>query len=183
MAINFPTGPTVGQEYTAGVKKWTWNGLGWQSTSITYGPTGPTGPAGGVTKIIAGDNIIISPTGGTGEVTINSSGGGGGGLTTTTVTLSTNTATAVDTVAISSFTTIEYTVSIKQGSVVRSSKVFVQNNTTNVDYTEYAVMSTGGSLAGILVAAELSSTDMVLKVTITNASSSNATIKLQKSVI
>ena len=46
MPINFPTGPTVGQEYIAGVKKWTWNGVGWQSTSVTYGPTGPTGATG-----------------------------------------------------------------------------------------------------------------------------------------
>ena len=61
--------------------------------------------------------------------------------------------------------------------------IYVKNNTTNVDYTEYAVMSTGGSLAGILVAAELSSTDMVLNITITDASFLNATIKLQKSVI
>ena len=33
---------------------------------------------GGVTQIVAGTNVTISPTGGTGVVTINSSGGGGG---------------------------------------------------------------------------------------------------------
>jgi len=32
----------------------------------------------GVTRIVAGANITITPSGGTGEVTINSSGGGGG---------------------------------------------------------------------------------------------------------
>jgi hypothetical protein len=42
------------------------------------GATGPTGPAGGVTSIIAGTNITISPTNGLGDVTINSSGGGSG---------------------------------------------------------------------------------------------------------
>jgi hypothetical protein len=42
------------------------------------GATGATGLAGGVTSIVAGTNITISPTGGTGDVTINSSGGGGG---------------------------------------------------------------------------------------------------------
>ena len=36
-------------------------------------------PAGGVTQIIAGSNVSISPTGGTGAVTINATGGGGGG--------------------------------------------------------------------------------------------------------
>jgi len=35
-----------------------------------------TGSTGGVTKIIAGTNITISPTSGLGDVTINSSGGG-----------------------------------------------------------------------------------------------------------
>jgi len=39
---------------------------------------------GGVSKIIAGQNVTISPTGGTGEVTINASGGGGGGISTVT---------------------------------------------------------------------------------------------------
>jgi hypothetical protein len=37
-----------------------------------------TGGGGGVTQIIAGTNITISPTGGTGNVTINSTGGGTG---------------------------------------------------------------------------------------------------------
>lgn len=37
------------------------------------------GGGGGVTQIVAGTNITISPAGGTGVVTINASGGGGGG--------------------------------------------------------------------------------------------------------
>jgi len=39
---------------------------------------------GGVTQIVAGTNITISPVGGTGIVTINSTGGGGGGFNTAT---------------------------------------------------------------------------------------------------
>jgi hypothetical protein len=35
------------------------------------------GGGGGVTSIIAGTNITIDPPGGTGNVTINSTGGGG----------------------------------------------------------------------------------------------------------
>lgn len=46
------------------------------------------GSSSGVTKIIAGNNVSIAPTSGTGEVTINASGGGGGGsLTGHTVTI------------------------------------------------------------------------------------------------
>ncbi len=40
-------------------------------------------PAGGVTKIVAGNNVTISPSSGTGVVTVNSTGGGGGGGGTT----------------------------------------------------------------------------------------------------
>tara|TARA_R100000231_G_scaffold2747_6_gene4958 strand:+ start:1111 stop:2787 length:1677 start_codon:yes stop_codon:yes gene_type:complete len=50
--------------------------------------------ASGVSQIIAGTNITISPTSGTGVVTINSSGGGGGG-TVTSVGLSMPSAFAV----------------------------------------------------------------------------------------
>ena len=45
--------------------------------------TSGTGGAGGVTSIVAGTNVTITPVGGTGAVTINSSGGGGGGSSIT----------------------------------------------------------------------------------------------------
>jgi hypothetical protein len=60
-----PTGPTGAQGNTG-------------NTGNT-GSTGATGAAGGVTQIVAGTNVTISPTGGTGTVTINSSGGGSAG--------------------------------------------------------------------------------------------------------
>ena len=44
-----------------------------------YGGSAP--PSGGVTSIIAGSNVTISPTTGIGAVTINASGGSGGGVT------------------------------------------------------------------------------------------------------
>ncbi len=44
--------------------------------------TFPTIPSGGVTQIVAGQNVTISPSGGTGVVTINASGGGGSGSVT-----------------------------------------------------------------------------------------------------
>jgi hypothetical protein len=61
----FPVG-TNGQVLSADSTQAT--GLKW----ITLTP-------GGVTQIIAGTNVTISPSGGTGAVTINATGGGGGG--------------------------------------------------------------------------------------------------------
>jgi len=40
--------------------------------------TANASPSGGVSQIVAGTNVTISPAGGTGVVTINSTGGGGG---------------------------------------------------------------------------------------------------------
>ena len=49
--------------------------------SSSYAATASYVLNGGVTQIIAGTNISISPTSGTGSVTISSTGGGGGGVT------------------------------------------------------------------------------------------------------
>ena len=81
------TGPNSAISY---VKKGSAGATGGAGTTGLQGPIGntgatgaqgiqgPIGPAGGVTQIIAGTNVTISPVGGTGAVTINSSGGGGG---------------------------------------------------------------------------------------------------------
>ena len=53
--------PTVGQALT-------WNGSAWTPNTITSG----------VSRIIAGSNVTISPTNGLGDVTINSTATGGG---------------------------------------------------------------------------------------------------------
>lgn len=50
-------------------------------TLINKIPGGGGSGGSGVTQIIAGANVNISPSGGTGAVTINSSGSGGGGVT------------------------------------------------------------------------------------------------------
>ena len=49
-----------------------------QSGNTTIDLDAGGGPGGGVTKIIAGSNIGISPSSGVGEVTITAAGGGGG---------------------------------------------------------------------------------------------------------
>lgn len=63
----------------------TWDGSKWTNlyTRQSYSPGGSAGgggggEGGGVTRIIAGDNITISPANGVGVVTINAIGGGGG---------------------------------------------------------------------------------------------------------
>jgi hypothetical protein len=43
MSINFPSDPTLNQEYTSGSKTWVWNGRGWQVSGTNLGYTGSQG--------------------------------------------------------------------------------------------------------------------------------------------
>ena len=101
-------------------------------------------------------------------------------IETGTATVSANTATTVDTTALSAFTSIEYMVSLKQGSKIRTSKVVVQTDGTSVDMTEFAITETGGTIAGVVVSAAVSSTNGVLQLTVTDAVSTNVTVKFSK---
>jgi len=101
-------------------------------------------------------------------------------IETKTATVSANTATTVDTTALSAFTSIEYMISLKQGTKVRTSKVIVQNNGSSVDMTEFAITETGGVISGVAISAGVSGTDGVLQATITDATSTNVTVKLSK---
>ena len=101
-------------------------------------------------------------------------------ITTGTATVSSNTATTVDTTALSAFTSIEYMVSLKQGSKIRTSKIVVQTDGTSVDMTEFAITETGGTISGVVVSAAVSSTNAVLQLTATDAASTNVTVKFSK---
>jgi len=101
-------------------------------------------------------------------------------ITTGTATVNQNTAQDVDTIALSAFTSAEYMVSIKQGSKIRTSKVILQTDGTSVDMTEFAITETGGTLAGVVVSATTASSNAKLQVTVTDALSTNATVKFSK---
>jgi hypothetical protein len=101
-------------------------------------------------------------------------------ITTGTSTVSANTATTIDTTALSAFTSIEYMVSLKQDSKIRTSKVVVQTDGTSVDMTEFAITETGGTIAGVVVSVAVSSTNAVLQLTATDATSTNVTVKFSK---
>ena len=101
-------------------------------------------------------------------------------IETGTATLTANTATTISTTALSAFTSIEYMVSLKQGSKVRTSKVVMQTDGTSVDMTEFAITETGGSMTGVVISATTSGSDGVLQATVTDASSTNVDVKFSK---
>lgn len=83
---NFDTTLVVGTTLTVGTDvTFSSYGAGTQTGTATFnlevdanGNVIETASGSGVTSIIAGTNVTISPVGGTGDVTINASGGGGG---------------------------------------------------------------------------------------------------------
>lgn len=100
------------------------------------------------------------------------------------------TATAVDAVAASGVQTVEYTVSLMQGTStgmkMRTSKVLAHYNsgTGAVDYTEYAIIETGSTaMAGVNVEAALNSTNIELQVTVTDANTSTVTCRVLRTIL
>jgi hypothetical protein len=141
--------------------------------------------ASGVPSWAAAPITLPSQTGNSGKyLTTNGTSATWGTLvvpiTTGTATVNQNTAQDVDTIALSAFTSAEYMVSIKQESKIRTSKVILQTDGTSVDMTEFAITETGGTLAGVVVSATTASSNAKLQVTVTDALSTNATVKFSK---
>ena len=152
--------------------------LSWGTVSGYSAPTlGSTAISSGATVTTISGLTLTSPTL-TGTITLPQ-----GKLTGGSTTVSANTATTVSTVALADFTTMEYTVSIKQGSKIRSSKVLVQTDGTTVDSVEHSILETGGAMAGVNVTAAVSSTNAVLQVTVTDAATTNAVVKVINTIL
>lgn len=107
--------------------------------------------------------------------------GTGTGFVQTSGTLSANTATTIDTLAISGFIGIEYLLNMKQGTKARASTIrVVTDGTSAVSSEEYGIAEVGGIMTGVSVVASLSSTNSILQVTVTDASATNVTWRLSK---
>lgn len=96
--------------------------------------------------------------------------------------IKTNNITTVDTIPMASFVSAEYLITITQGSKIRTSSVILQTDGTSVDMSEYGVIETGGSISGVVVSATTSSTNAVLQVTITDAATTIARIKISRNL-
>jgi len=101
-------------------------------------------------------------------------------ITTGTTTISSNTATTIDTNALAEFTSAEYMVSLKQGSKTRTSKVILQTDGTSVDMTEFAITETGGQMSGVVVSTTTSAGNALLQVTVTDAATTNVSVKISE---
>jgi hypothetical protein len=106
-------------------------------------------------------------------------------MTTGTYTLTSDTVETIDSVEFGTWSTIEYTLSLKQYLKVRSSKIIVQTNGTDVDMSEYAITETGGSMTGVSVTAILGgmASAAALQIVVTDASITTVDVKFSKVVL
>lgn len=91
--------------------------------------------------------------------------------------------TVIDSWVLEDFHTIEYTVQILQGAKQYCSKLLIITNDTLVNYTNYGIITIGDDINGLSVTAVSDSGQGKLIVQISDATATNASVKVIKSAI
>jgi hypothetical protein len=97
--------------------------------------------------------------------------------------VTTSSPTVIDTWTLGSLRTIEYTVEIVQGTKQYCSKLLVMSNASLVSFTNYGILTIGDDINGLSVSATADASLGKLLVTISDATATNASVKVLKSAI
>lgn len=116
----------------------------------------------------------------TGAITLDS---GTGELNTSTQVVTVNTVTTVDSFDKTVYRTAKYLVQVTQGSKYTTSEVLLAHDGTTSYLSEYAVIELGGTVIPLAVSTSISAGNVLLRVTITDAASTNATVKVARTLI
>ena len=116
----------------------------------------------------------------TGAITLDS---GTGELNTSTQVVNVNTVTTVDSFDKTVYRTAKYLVQVTQGSKYTTSEVLLAHDGTTSYLSEYAVIELGGTVIPLTVSTSISAGNVLLRVTITDAASTNATVKVARTLI
>ena len=116
----------------------------------------------------------------TGAITLDS---GTGELNTSTQVVTVNTVTTVDSFDKTVYRTAKYLVQVTQGTKYTTSEVLLAHDGTDSYMSEYAVIELGASRIPMTVTTSISAGNVLLRVTITDAASTNATVKVARTLI
>ena len=116
----------------------------------------------------------------TGAITLDS---GTGELNTSTQAVTVNTATTVDSFDKTVYRTAKYLIQVTQGSKYTTSEVLLAHDGTDSYLSEYAVIELGASRIPLTVSTSISASNVLLRVTITDAASTSATVKVARTLI
>jgi hypothetical protein len=169
-AINLGT-DTVG-DYLANVTA---------GTGVTIANAGGEGsnPTFSIGQSVATNAAVEFSTVAAGAFTIDSTGE----LNTSTQAVTVNTITTVDSFSKTAYRTAKYLIQVTQGSKYTSSEVLLAHDGTDSYMSEYAVIELGASRIPLAVSTSISAGNVLLRVTITDAASTNATVKVARTLI
>jgi len=171
-AINLGT-DTVG-DYVATIT----GGTGVTSTAATTGEG--TTHSLSIGQDVATSASVTFASVATGAITLDS---GTGELNTSTQLVNVNTITTVDSFAKGTYRTAKYLVQVTQGTKYTTSEVLLAHDGTDSFMSEYAVIELGASRIPMTVSTSISGSNVLLRVTITDAASTNATVKVARTLI
>jgi hypothetical protein len=129
---------------------------------------------------VATDASVTFANVATGAITLDS---GTGELNTSTQLVTVNTVTTVDSFDKTVYRTAKYLVQVTQGSKYTTSEVLLVHDGTDSYLSEYAVIELGGTVIPLTVSTSISASNVLLRVTITDAASTNATVKVARTLI
>lgn len=115
----------------------------------------------------------------TGSITLDSKAN----TDTSSTTISVNTATTIDTLDGSTYRSCEYLVQVTQGTKYTVSKIIMLHDGTTANISEYSVIEIGSPVIPLTISATMSGTDVLLQATVTDASSTNASVEVLKSAL
>lgn len=142
-------------------------------------PTFAIGQSVGTSDSVSFANATVTNTVSAGAFTIDSTGE----INTSTQAVSVNTITTVDSFDKTVYRTAKYLIQVTQGSKYTSSEVLLVHDGTDSYLSEYAVIELGASRIPLTVSTAISSGNVLLRVTITDAASTNATVKVARTLI
>lgn len=102
---------------------------------------------------------------------------------TTTTTITANTATTVDTFSTSTYRAAEVMLQVTQGSKYSTLKGIVLHDGTTASLVQYGLIEVGSPVIPLTVEADIDSSTVRIRVTITDAATTNATVRVVKSLI
>jgi hypothetical protein len=150
-------------------------------TGVTVSNTGGANanPTIAIGQDVATNAAVEFSTVAAGAFTIDSTGE----LNTSTQAINVNTITTVDSFSKTAYRTAKYLVQVTQGSKYTSSEVLVVHDGTDSYMSEYAIIDLGSPRIPLTVSTSISSGNVLLRVTITNAATTNATVKVARTLI
>ena len=126
-----------------------------------------------------GQDVATSASVSFGAITLDSTGE----LNTSTQVVTVNTITTVDSFDKTAYRTAKYLIQVSQGTKYTTSEVLLAHDGTDSFMSEYAVIELGASRIPMTVSTSISSGNVLLRVTITDAASTQATVKVARTSI